>query len=139
MLGSSAQSQDALLAVMRDEIGTEQFGDLAAGEASHHVHLPEAVLRGDVSLSEEKVVKRRSFDGRDAVRIASDGNGCAESGRGNGAVKLRQGSADQVMRPQATDYNDQQKKEKCIEEYAEERPPLARRRYRERSGGHGKR
>ena len=55
-LGGLAELQDALDAVVFDEVAAEDFGDLAGGDPAHHVHLPEAVLRGDVGLRGDEVV-----------------------------------------------------------------------------------
>ena len=52
-------SQDALDAIVLDEFAAEDFCDLAGGDTAHHVHLPEAILRGDVALRGDEVIERR--------------------------------------------------------------------------------
>jgi len=50
-----AQLKDALGNIVRDERGAEDFRECAAGVATEHVHLPEAILCGDVALGEEEI------------------------------------------------------------------------------------
>src|SRR5579862_3829729 len=76
LAGGCAQAEDALLFVALDEIGAENFCQLSGGVTAHAVHLPEAVLSGDVSLSEKQVVEIGGFDGRNAVIVSGDGYRC---------------------------------------------------------------
>ena len=59
--------------------------------AAEGVHLPEAVLGGDVALGDDEVVERGGADVGDAVGVALDGDGSGESGDGDGAVELGEG------------------------------------------------
>jgi hypothetical protein len=89
-VGRVAQLQDALLAVVVDERRAEQFGEVAGAGAAEGVHLPEAVLRGDVALGEEQVVECGGVDGRDALRVAGDGDRRGKPGDVDRAIELRQ-------------------------------------------------
>ena len=73
-LGGEANLQHALRLVVLDERGTHDFGQLAVGVAAHAIHLPQAILRGDVALRDEKVVEIGGVNVRDAVRVAADSN-----------------------------------------------------------------
>ena len=64
---------------------------VAGGVAAEGLHLPEAVLRGDVALGDDEVVERGGLDVGDAVGVALDGDGSGEAGDGDGAVELREG------------------------------------------------
>jgi hypothetical protein len=44
------QPQNPLLTIMLEKGIAQNLGNFAGGEAPHHVHLPQAVLRSDVSL-----------------------------------------------------------------------------------------
>ena len=48
-----------------DEVRSEDYREIAGGKAARHVHLPEPLLRGDVTLGEEEVVEIRGSDGWD--------------------------------------------------------------------------
>ncbi len=80
LLGLGAHFEQALDAVVGDEAFAEDFGDLSGDIAAGHIHLPEAVLGGDVALSGEEVVEVGGLDVRDAVLIAADGDFGGESG-----------------------------------------------------------
>ncbi len=56
--------------------------------AAEKVHLPEAVLRGDVALGEDEVFERGGVDVGDAVGVALDGDGGGEAVDGESAVEL---------------------------------------------------
>ena len=64
------------------------FSEPAAGIAAESVHLEEAVLSGDVSLEEERVLDRGGDDVRDSERVASD-RGALCDGDGDIARGLR--------------------------------------------------
>ena len=85
---------------MGDDALAEDFGDLSGDVAAGHVHLPEAVLGGDVALGREEVVEVGGLDVRDAVLIAADGDLGREAGKLDRAVDLRQGGADGVLEPE---------------------------------------
>ena len=90
-VGGGADLEDALGAVVREEGGAEDLGEVSGGVAAEGVHLPEAVLGGDVALGEDEVVKGGGLDVGDAVGVAADRDGGGESGDGEGAVDLGEG------------------------------------------------
>ena len=75
------QAQNSLLAIQLERVLAQNLREFAAAEAAHHVHLPQAVLRRDISLGEEKVFQRRRFDGRHAVAVARHGDRRGEARR----------------------------------------------------------
>ena len=77
-----ADLEGALDAVMLKEGGTEDFGELAGDVAAEGVHLPEAVLRGDVALGDDEVVERGGSNVGNTVGVALDDDGCGEAGDG---------------------------------------------------------
>ncbi len=62
----------------RSERRAHDFGEFAVGAAAIDIHLPEAVLRGDVALRDEHVLLRGGVDVGDAVLIAADGDRSGE-------------------------------------------------------------
>jgi hypothetical protein len=86
--GRGTDLQGALGAVVGEERFAEDGGELAGGVAAEQVHLEEAVLCGDVALSDEEVVEVRRAKVRDAVGIALNCDRSGESGNGDGAVEL---------------------------------------------------
>jgi hypothetical protein len=98
-----ADLEGALDAVMLKEGGTEDFGEVAGDVAAEGVHLPEAVLRGDVALGDDEVVEGCGVDVGDAVCVALDGDGRGESGDGESAVELRERVAKGLADPVAAD------------------------------------
>ncbi len=99
VIGGGADLQGALEAVVREERGTEDFGEFAGGVAAEQIHLEETVGCGDEALGDEEVVDRLGVDVGDAVLVAFDGDGGGESGELQGAVYLRQGGAGAVAQP----------------------------------------
>jgi hypothetical protein len=75
--------------------------------AAQHVHLPQAVVRGDVTLSEDEVVDAGGGDGRHAVCIALDVDGVGKALDVQSAVYLWQGSLQGVTQPQARAHGGQ--------------------------------
>ena len=100
-VGGGADLEGALEAVVGEHGGAEDLGHVAGDEAAEGVHLPEAVLRGDVALGDDEVVEGGGVDVGDAVGIALDGDGSGEAGDGECAVKLREGVAQGLVRPVA--------------------------------------
>jgi hypothetical protein len=84
-------------AVVGDEVLAEDFGDFAGDVAAGHVHLPEAVLRGDVALGGEEVVEVRGLDVGNAVLVAADGD-FGGSGRASWIAIRRSGAAKRAWR-----------------------------------------
>ena len=91
-----------------DEVGAENHSQIAGGEAARHVHLPEPLLRGDVTLGEEEVVEVGRGDGRNAQRVASHHHRLGESGKLDGAVFLRQRGAHRAVKPDVEGKEDDQ-------------------------------
>lgn len=100
-IGRGADLKDTLGAIVRNEAGAENFGELAGGVAAEGIHLPEAVLRGDEALGEDEVIESGGMDVRDTVGIALNGDGSREAGDGEGSVDLREGVAHGFARPVA--------------------------------------
>ena len=57
-LCAEANLEHALCFVVLDERGAHDLSELAVGAAARGVHLPEAILRGDVALRDEEIVLR---------------------------------------------------------------------------------
>jgi len=110
-IGGDAELEGALEMVVDEEARAKDFGESAGGVAAESVQLPEAVLRGDEALGEDKVVERGGADMGDAVSVALDGDGCGEAGDGEGAVELRErvahGLTEPVARDERADNNDE--------------------------------
>src|SRR5215467_4198672 len=83
------QPEDALFAIELDEIAAEDLGEFAGGGTAEHIHLPETILRSDVSLGEEEIVQGRGFDGRNSSRIAENTNFCRKAGHRDAAIEFR--------------------------------------------------
>jgi hypothetical protein len=67
-----AELEGALEAVVLEHLAAEDGGELAGGVAAEEIHLPEAVLRGDVALGEDEVVEGGGVDVWDAVGVTLD-------------------------------------------------------------------
>ena len=102
MFGFGAHLEQTLDAIVGDETLAEDFGDFSGDVAARHVHLPEAVLGGDVALGGEEVVEVDGLDVRDSMLIAADGDLGRKAGYLNGTVDLGQGSADGVLEPECS-------------------------------------
>ena len=76
---------------MLEERGAEDFGEFSVGVAAEGVHLPEAVLGGDVALGEEEIGLGGGFNVGDAVGISADGDGRGEAGEMEVAVEGGEG------------------------------------------------
>src|SRR5258708_14027396 len=70
-----AKPKNSLLAIDLQRIFPENLGEFSRGEAPHDVHLPQPVLRRDVSLSKKHVLQGDSFDRRYPVPIARNDYG----------------------------------------------------------------
>ena len=68
--GNAPHAEAAGVAVGFEELGAEDFRQLAGGETARDVHLPEPVLRGDIALDEERIFDRGGRDMRDSERVA---------------------------------------------------------------------
>ena len=131
-VGGVAELQGALRAVVLDEAGAEDFGEVTGSVAAESVHLPETVLRGDEALREEQVVEASGLDGGDAVVVARDRNRAGEAGDVECTVDLRQCGAHSVAKVDSAgedgDDEDHRQHEDCAQDDAERaktRPALA--------------
>ena len=75
---------------------------VAVGGAAGSVHLPQAVLRGDVALRNEQVGFCGGIDMRHAMRVAADDNRRGKSGQLHIAIELRQSGFGRGTQPQNT-------------------------------------
>ena len=89
-VGGGADLEGALEAIVGEERGAEDGGELAGGVTAEEVHLEEAVARGDEGLGEDEVVDGGGADVGNAVLVTLDGYGCDESAYGKSAIKLGQ-------------------------------------------------
>jgi hypothetical protein len=100
-VGGGAELEGALGSVMEQGGGAEELGESAGPVAAQGLHLPKAVLRGDIALGEDQVVEIRCGDVRDAVAIALHGDGSGEARDGEGAIQLRKGITHGIASPDA--------------------------------------
>ena len=101
VLGEVTESKDALLPVVREGGRAEDFAKFTGRVTAAEVHLPEAILGGDIALREEEVVEIVSTDVRDSLLVADDLDGRAKSGDRNGAVQLRESCTSSAEEPEA--------------------------------------
>ena len=100
-VGGGPDLEDALEAVVGDHAGAEDLGQVAGDVAAQGVHLPEAVLSGDVALGDDEVVERGGADVGDTLSVSLNGDGCGETSDGEGAVELGEGVAHGLAGPVA--------------------------------------
>ena len=81
MFGNLTQSENALLTIVLDVLRAQDDRQVAGSKSSRHVHLPQPVLRGDVSLGEEQVAEIGGRDVGHAQRIVSNDHRCHEPGQ----------------------------------------------------------
>ena len=98
-VGRCAQLQITLHLVVQDESGAEDLGELSGRMTAQRVHLPQAILRGDVALREEQILHGGGVNGRNALRIARDGDRRMQAVDGERAVDGGQHSAHHMPRP----------------------------------------
>ena len=96
------QAQDAILAVQLERPRPKDLGKLSRRQPSQDVHLPEPVLRDDVALCSEEVIKRAGPNVGHAPRVAVHRDFVLEFGQNSRAVYLRQGAAKQPPACQGT-------------------------------------
>ena len=89
-IGGGAELEVALLAVVCDERGAEDLGELTGTVAAKSVHLEEAVGGGYVALAEEQVVEVGGVDRWDSLGVARDGDGSGDAGDGDVAIEQAQ-------------------------------------------------
>ena len=76
-----AKLKHALRLVVPKQRGAHDLGQFAVGVAAKGVHLPQAILRGDVALRDEHVLLRGSVDVGNAMLIAANRDRRGEGGR----------------------------------------------------------
>ena len=108
ILSSRPQAEDTLLAVHLDQAFTQNLRQFSGCGAAHGIHLPEAVLGGDVSLGEEQVLQRGGFDGGDAVAVADHAHFCRDSRHRDPTFQLRQRGAGDEVQPRSSGQDRQQ-------------------------------
>jgi hypothetical protein len=89
-VGGGAQLQGALQAVVLQHGAAKNGGKLAGGVAAQQVHLPQAVLCGDVALREDEVVHGGGVDVGHAARVAGNRDRRGKAVDGERAIELRQ-------------------------------------------------
>jgi hypothetical protein len=67
-----AKLENALGLVVIQHPLAEDFGQFAGCVAAQAIHLPEAVLGGDIALGKEQIILCGSLNMRDAVAVAPD-------------------------------------------------------------------
>jgi hypothetical protein len=102
VVGGGGDLHGALGAVVGEEPVAEDLGEGAGCVAAECLHLPEAVLRGDVALGDDEVVHGGRTEVGDALIVALDGDGSREAGDGKGAVDLGEGVAHGLIGPMTT-------------------------------------
>jgi hypothetical protein len=102
-LGGEANLEDALRFVVLDERGAHDFSERAVGVASRCVHLPQAILRGDVTLGDEEVVLRGGVNVRHAVCVAANGDRRGQAGEMHVTVELGQSRFGSGAKPEHSD------------------------------------
>ncbi len=108
LLGGDSESQNSLLAVVLEKGIAQNLGNFAGGEAPHHVHLPQTVLRGHVPLGKKKIVEICRFNRGYAVSVAHDRHPGGEAGHFDVSVQLGQGRARDGVEPgQRSQRNEQ--------------------------------
>src|ERR1017187_2336915 len=68
-LRNLSQAKDAMLAIELDVLRSQNGGQVAGSVAPGHVHLPQPVLRGDVTLSKEQIWQVGGDDVGDPERV----------------------------------------------------------------------
>src|ERR1700722_6656367 len=89
----------ALFAIELDCGFTDYFGLVSSRGAPHHIHLPQAVLRGYVALSKEQVFEGCGFNRGNTMSIADDSYFLGNSGDSEVAVELGNGGMGGPIKP----------------------------------------
>ena len=85
---------------MLEERTAHDLCQLAIGVATVSIHLPQAVLGGDVALRDEEIFLRGGFDVGNAVGLAADDDGRREPGKMQIAVQLRECGLGDGLQPE---------------------------------------
>src|SRR5579871_4356128 len=100
------ESERAKLLVDIDGRRSEDFRKLAARNAPKQIHLPEPILRHDISLRFHHVFDGTCADVRHSPVIALDNHILLQSGKIRVAVELRQRPVDEMPEAGAYDHDD---------------------------------
>ena len=76
------------MSVVGEAVGSGDFGELSPCESAHDIHLPEAVLRGDIALREEQIGHAGGIKGGDALFVPRDRHLLAQARGDECAVEL---------------------------------------------------
>src|SRR3954466_12547932 len=90
IFGHMPQLQRPVRYVRLERAFAEDFCKFTGSVATGEIHLPEAILRGDVTLRKEEVMQRGSRDVGNALRVTYHVDGSAEAGDFDRAVELRE-------------------------------------------------
>ena len=117
--------EGALQTVVWDHAGAEDLGHVAGDVAAKGVHLPEAILGGDVTLGDDEVVERGGADVGDALGVALDNDRSGEAGDREGAVELGKRVTHGLVGPMASgeegnDCKDEKKRDEDGDYFEEE-------------------
>ena len=104
-----AQAENALLAIMFNQRRAEDLGHLARSVPSHHIHLPETILRRDVALCIEKVFQCLRLDGGNAVSVARYRHRSGQVRQRDLSIQLRQRGVGDVIAVGGRAQQNQQK------------------------------
>ena len=99
LLRGHSQAKNPLLAVVLEKGIAKKFGHFAGGEAPHHVHLPQTILRGHISLRKKEVVEICGLDCGYAMTVANDSDPGGEARNFQASVQLGQGRARHGIEP----------------------------------------
>ena len=112
------------IARKRDAVGTfaDYFRDFAFADAAQDVHLPEAILRGDVALRHHHVLDRTGGDVRHAPGIAIHADLRHEAGERRGPIELRERA---MTNPPGVGSGADEGKERCGQQSEENCARLA--------------
>ncbi len=104
--GGAAESECAELLIDIECGGTEDFGELTATDATQQIHLPEAVLRDDITLGLGHVFDGTCANVRHAPMIALDDHVFLQARQINVAVELRQRAINVTPKNGGHDHDD---------------------------------
>jgi len=89
--------QETCEPIAADGLRSQDFRQATLAGASPDLHLPEAILRGDVTLGEEEIVGRSRVNVRNAPAVADHLHVAAKSRDADVAVHLSEGASEQVI------------------------------------------
>ena len=112
-LRSLGDAENSLLLVVLQTRRAHHLSEMPEGEAPHHVHLPQAILRGHVALREKYVGQRGGVDGGKAARITNDRDFVLQSQNAQASIELGQsGTGNPIGAEQGSDDENHQREQK---------------------------